>query len=147
GVNGVRAAGRRALAEVGLLEEEHLVTPGCRVDRDADPGGTAADDHHVPWLLPRLRAADHVGTIEPHSRSTIAGSPSNRKMRGRKPRGYLAAGRDRATRHLGGLDVRRPVRPCKSVSFGNPLPCARWSAPGTTSPRTRWSRIRSMNPG
>src|SRR5262249_19444814 len=84
-VNELRAPARRPLAEVALLEEESLVATGGSVDGNSAPGGPAADDDHVPRLLPLLRAADHVGAIEPHSRSTIAGSPSNRKVHGRRP--------------------------------------------------------------
>jgi hypothetical protein len=54
-----RAAGG-ALAEVGLLQEQQVVTPGGGVERHRDPGRPAAHDDHVPGLAPSQRAAEHL---------------------------------------------------------------------------------------
>src|SRR5262249_13796116 len=138
-VNELRAPARRPLAEVALLEEEYLVATGGSVDGNSDPGGPAADDDHVPRLLPLLRAADHVGAIEPHSRSTIAGSPSNRKVHGRRP-GVL--GRRIAT----GLPVPRTKSDSASGAWspGAPSSPARRPARGS---RIFWRSRRAAGRG
>ena len=60
-VHEFRAATGGALAEVVLLEEQNVVAPARRVHRDADAGGAAADDDHVPGVAP-VEARDHVRT-------------------------------------------------------------------------------------
>ena len=52
-VHELGAAARRALAEVVLLEQQDVVAAAGRVDGDADAGGAAADDDHVPRRLRR----------------------------------------------------------------------------------------------
>ena len=49
-VHELGGAARRALAEIALLEQQHVVAARGRVDGHAHAGGAAADDHHVPGL-------------------------------------------------------------------------------------------------
>jgi hypothetical protein len=42
------AAAGSALAEIALLEEQHVVSPAGGIDGNANPGSAAAHHNHVP---------------------------------------------------------------------------------------------------
>ena len=56
------ASARGPFAEVVLLQQQGVVAAARRVDGDADAGGAAADDDHVPRLVALVEARNHVGT-------------------------------------------------------------------------------------
>ena len=62
-VHELRRTAGRALSEVVLLDEQHLVAARGRVDGDAHAHRAAADDDHVPGLAPLDGAAEHFGAI------------------------------------------------------------------------------------
>ncbi len=62
-VHEFRGPARRALAEVVLFDEQHVVAARGRIDGDAHPDRAAADDHHVPGLAPCDGAAEHFAAI------------------------------------------------------------------------------------
>ena len=72
------AAARRAFAKVALLQQQHIVAPRSRIDRNPNAGRAPADDNHVPGFGMRLDAPPHIGTIHSFVDSTQL-APSNRK--------------------------------------------------------------------
>jgi hypothetical protein len=77
----LRRTTRRPLAEVVLLDEEHLVAARRCIDGDAHADGAAANDHDVPGVVPLDGAAEHLGAIHDAAR-LIPPVRSNRIARG-----------------------------------------------------------------
>jgi len=57
------AATGGALAEVALLEQQHIVAARRRIDGNAYAGCTAAHDKYIPCFGMRFAASPHFGSI------------------------------------------------------------------------------------
>src|SRR4051812_17313124 len=70
-MNEFRAAAAGGLAEVGAFEQDHVEAARGRIDGDASPGRSAANDDEVPRLAPVDRPPEQLIAIH----SPLASQP------------------------------------------------------------------------
>ena len=119
-VDELRAAARRAFAEVVLFEQQDVVAAARRVDGDADAGGAAADDDDVPGLVSLRRAARSCRT-RCIATAPVAIQPFERFSASRHSR----AARRRLRRGIAGSKRRSTCQCRASASVESQKPTAR----------------------
>ena len=110
-VHELGAPARGALAEVVLLEQEHVVASRRRVDGDPGAGGAAADDHHVPGVAALRHPVQHFSAV--HTCAPASSQPFAR------PRASCQRPRSRSTSEaaMDGSN-RRSACHCLAISSG-----------------------------